>query len=157
MSDDEPAFFAGRLAIVGLGLMGGSLAMALQGKCMALLGIDPDPYTVELARQMHVVRRDRPAETVRGDERPGNARETGQPGVNALHGALLVGGHVLGDVRLQGRAGDAGEGAEEDDEVDVVLLEVLMVVELEVLVVEVEWVVVVEELVLVEEVEVVTD
>jgi prephenate dehydrogenase len=55
MSDDEPAFFAGRLAIVGLGLMGGSLAMALQGKCTAVLGIDPDPYTVELARQLHVV------------------------------------------------------------------------------------------------------
>jgi prephenate dehydrogenase len=55
MSDDEPAFFAGRLAIVGLGLMGGSLAMALQGKCTALLGIDPDPDTVELARQQHVV------------------------------------------------------------------------------------------------------
>jgi prephenate dehydrogenase len=57
MTDDEPAFFAGRLAIVGLGLMGGSLAMALQGKCAALLGIDPDPYTVELARQLHVVDR----------------------------------------------------------------------------------------------------
>ena len=55
MSDAEPAFFAGRLAIVGLGLMGGSLAMALQGKCTALLGIDPDPYTVELARQQHIV------------------------------------------------------------------------------------------------------
>jgi prephenate dehydrogenase len=55
MTDDEPAFFAGRLAIVGLGLMGGSLAMALQGKCTALLGIDPNPYTVELARQLHVV------------------------------------------------------------------------------------------------------
>jgi len=55
MTGDEPAFFAGRLAIVGLGLMGGSLAKALQGKCTALLGIDPDPYTVELARQLHVV------------------------------------------------------------------------------------------------------
>ena len=55
MADDEPAFFAGRLAIVGLGLMGGSLAMALRGKCTALLGIDPDPHTVELARQLHIV------------------------------------------------------------------------------------------------------
>ncbi len=55
MSDDEPAFFAGRVAIVGLGLMGGSLAMALQGKCTALLGIDPDRRTVELALQQHVV------------------------------------------------------------------------------------------------------
>jgi hypothetical protein len=30
MPDDDPGFFAGRLAILGLGLMGGSLAMALQ-------------------------------------------------------------------------------------------------------------------------------
>jgi prephenate dehydrogenase len=55
MSADEPAFFTGRVAIVGLGLMGGSLAMALQGKCTALLGIDLDPRTVELALQQHVV------------------------------------------------------------------------------------------------------
>jgi prephenate dehydrogenase len=55
MSDDDPGFFAGRLAILGLGLMGGSLAMALQGKCAALLGIDPDPHTVELAQQQHIV------------------------------------------------------------------------------------------------------
>jgi prephenate dehydrogenase len=55
MSDDDPAFFAGRVAIIGLGLMGGSLAMALQGKCSALLGIDPDPQVVELARQRRLV------------------------------------------------------------------------------------------------------
>ncbi len=55
MSDEDPDFFTGRLAILGLGLMGGSLAMALQGKCSALLGIDPDPHTVELARQQHIV------------------------------------------------------------------------------------------------------
>lgn len=55
MSDDDPDFFAGRLAILGLGLMGGSLALALQGKCAALLGIDPDPRTVELAQQQHIV------------------------------------------------------------------------------------------------------
>jgi prephenate dehydrogenase len=55
MTDDDPGFFTGRLAILGLGLMGGSLAMALRGKCTALLGIDPDPQTVELARQQHIV------------------------------------------------------------------------------------------------------
>jgi prephenate dehydrogenase len=38
-----------RIAIIGLGLMGGSLAMALGGKCAALYGIDSDPATLELA------------------------------------------------------------------------------------------------------------
>ncbi len=55
MNDEEPGFFKGRLAILGLGLMGGSLAMALRGKCTALLGIDPDRDTVELARRQHIV------------------------------------------------------------------------------------------------------
>jgi len=55
MTADDPGFFAGRLAILGLGLMGGSLALALQGKCATLLGIDPDPRVVELARQQRVV------------------------------------------------------------------------------------------------------
>jgi prephenate dehydrogenase len=55
MNDDDPGFFAGRLAILGLGLMGGSLALALKGKCAAVLGIDPDPQVVELARQQHIV------------------------------------------------------------------------------------------------------
>jgi prephenate dehydrogenase len=44
-----------RIAILGLGLIGGSLALALRGKCAALLGIDPDPQTLELARQRQVV------------------------------------------------------------------------------------------------------
>lgn len=53
---DDPAFLSrARLAIVGLGLMGGSLALALRGKCAALLGIDPDPETLELARRRGVV------------------------------------------------------------------------------------------------------
>jgi len=38
-----------RIVIVGLGLMGGSMALALQGRCRALYGIDADPATVELA------------------------------------------------------------------------------------------------------------
>jgi prephenate dehydrogenase len=38
-----------KLAIIGLGLMGGSLALALNGKCAALYGIDSDPATLALA------------------------------------------------------------------------------------------------------------
>lgn len=44
-----------RVAVIGLGLMGGSLAMALRGKCARLLGADPDPQTVELALHNGVV------------------------------------------------------------------------------------------------------
>lgn len=44
-----------RIAIVGLGLMGGSLALALNGKCAALYGIDSDPATLELALAKGVV------------------------------------------------------------------------------------------------------
>jgi prephenate dehydrogenase len=38
-----------RVAVVGLGLMGGSLALALRGHCAEVLGIDPDPAALELA------------------------------------------------------------------------------------------------------------
>jgi hypothetical protein len=39
MPDETPGFFtAYRVAILGLGLMGGSLAMALPGKCSILTG-----------------------------------------------------------------------------------------------------------------------
>ena len=44
-----------RIAIVGLGLMGGSLALALKGKCAALYGIDSDLATLELAREKKIV------------------------------------------------------------------------------------------------------
>lgn len=40
-----------RIAIVGLGLMGGSLALALHGRCQGLLGCDQDPSTLEYADQ----------------------------------------------------------------------------------------------------------
>jgi len=55
---EEPGFLRDcRVAIVGLGLMGGSLALALRGKCAALLGIDPDAETLALADERHVVDR----------------------------------------------------------------------------------------------------
>jgi prephenate dehydrogenase len=38
-----------RVVVAGLGLMGGSLALGLQGKCAAVLGIDEDPTVVEAA------------------------------------------------------------------------------------------------------------
>ncbi len=44
-----------RVAIVGLGLMGGSLALRLHGRCRALLAADPDKDTRQLARQLGVV------------------------------------------------------------------------------------------------------
>lgn len=46
-----------RVAIVGLGLMGGSLAMGLKGKCSRLLGSDCDPDTLSLAIKLGVVDR----------------------------------------------------------------------------------------------------
>jgi prephenate dehydrogenase len=47
--DFEPDFSKISVAIWGLGLMGGSLALALSGKCAELIGIDPDPAVVERA------------------------------------------------------------------------------------------------------------
>jgi prephenate dehydrogenase len=44
-----------KIAIVGLGLMGGSLALALKGKCAALYGIARDPATRELALRQNIV------------------------------------------------------------------------------------------------------
>ncbi len=53
---DTPGFFAtARVAIVGLGLMGGSLALALRGRCAALLGVDPDPRVTALALEQGMV------------------------------------------------------------------------------------------------------
>jgi len=40
------------VAIVGLGLMGGSLALALRGRCAGLLGVDHNPAVVEQAAGM---------------------------------------------------------------------------------------------------------
>ncbi len=46
-----------KITIVGLGLMGGSLALALRGKCAALFGIDADRATLELALERSIVDR----------------------------------------------------------------------------------------------------
>jgi prephenate dehydrogenase len=43
-----------RVAIVGLGLMGGSLARALQGKVAELIGMDWDPQVVDLAKELEI-------------------------------------------------------------------------------------------------------
>ncbi|MEJ5225707.1 MAG: prephenate dehydrogenase [Anaerolineales bacterium] len=43
------------VAIVGLGLMGGSLALALRGHCQLILGIDPNPAARDLALRQSIV------------------------------------------------------------------------------------------------------
>ena len=56
-TDDAPADFLRnlRIAIVGLGLMGGSCALALREKCAALLAVEPDENTRALALAQGVV------------------------------------------------------------------------------------------------------
>ncbi len=53
----DEADFLGRARVVvwGLGLMGGSLALALRDKCAGVIGIDPDPDVAALALKMSVV------------------------------------------------------------------------------------------------------
>lgn len=54
--DDNPDFISrARIAIVGLGLIGGSLAMALRGHCARLLGSDRDEHVLALAKEGRVV------------------------------------------------------------------------------------------------------
>lgn len=55
MSQPDFNLAESKIAIVGLGLMGGSLALGLRGKCAALYGIDPHPATLELALSQHIV------------------------------------------------------------------------------------------------------
>lgn len=54
---NEPDFnlAESKIAIIGLGLMGGSLALGLRGKCATLYGIDPHPATLKLALSQHIV------------------------------------------------------------------------------------------------------
>lgn len=54
----EPEFLSQScVAIVGLGLMGGSLAKALAGKCRDILGVDPDARAGELALREGMITR----------------------------------------------------------------------------------------------------
>ena len=46
-----------KVAIIGLGLMGGSMALALKRKCAALYGIDSDSAALELACRQDIVDR----------------------------------------------------------------------------------------------------
>ena len=51
--NEEPGFFSKtRIAILGLGLMGGSLALALRGHFEKIYGIDPDPEAIRQAKEM---------------------------------------------------------------------------------------------------------
>jgi prephenate dehydrogenase len=55
MDDDGFFLSKSKILIIGLGLMGGSLALALKGKCAAIYGIDPDSSTCELALRQNIV------------------------------------------------------------------------------------------------------
>ena len=55
MSQPDFNLAESKIAIIGLGLMGGSLALGLRGKCAALYGVDPHPATLELALSQHIV------------------------------------------------------------------------------------------------------
>jgi len=57
MNDPDGFLAARRVAILGLGLMGGSLAMALRGRVAELLAVDPDPATRALALEHQIVDR----------------------------------------------------------------------------------------------------
>src|SRR5262245_65971 len=61
------------VGIVGLGLMGGSLAMRLKGKCARLIGFDSDPATLELALSKKIVDR---AESLLPHPRSPSSRST---------------------------------------------------------------------------------
>ena len=55
MDTEEIRFQDLNIAIIGLGLMGGSLALALHGKCNRVVGIDPDRDTVSYALDREIV------------------------------------------------------------------------------------------------------
>ncbi len=54
--DEEPAFLENAtVMIVGMGLMGGSLAMALNGKCASIIGVDHDEHILRKALDERVI------------------------------------------------------------------------------------------------------
>ena len=53
---DNPAQLSeARVAILGMGLMGGSLALALRGRCKRLAGCDPDLSAIKLSLEMQAL------------------------------------------------------------------------------------------------------
>ncbi len=50
-TDEIVSLSQSRIAIMGLGLMGGSLAMALHGKVREIIGIDPRPTRIANGRR----------------------------------------------------------------------------------------------------------
>jgi prephenate dehydrogenase len=53
---DDPDFFANTsIAIVGLGMMGGSLALGMKGRCKSILAVDPDHETIAYALEHKIV------------------------------------------------------------------------------------------------------
>ena len=52
---DDGFFIEQSIGIVGLGLMGGSLALALRGYCTRIIGVDSNSETLALARERKVV------------------------------------------------------------------------------------------------------
>ncbi len=55
MSQPDFNLIESKIAIIGLGLMGGSLALSLRGKCAAIYGIDADSATLKLALSQQIV------------------------------------------------------------------------------------------------------
>ncbi len=58
MSDEDGFFLQNaKIAIVGLGLMGGSLALDLRGHCAEIIGVSRSPGTLNYAIEHHIVDR----------------------------------------------------------------------------------------------------
>ena len=57
MADGDDLLADFKVAIVGLGVMGGSLALALDGSCKALYGVDSDQKTLALASELGILGR----------------------------------------------------------------------------------------------------
>ena len=51
MMDEDGFFIEQSICIIGLGLMGGSLALALRGYCTQIIGVDSDQETLAKARK----------------------------------------------------------------------------------------------------------
>ena len=57
-NSDPPGFLAAStVAVIGLGLMGSSLALALQGQCKAVLGVDSSTEVIDQALERQIVER----------------------------------------------------------------------------------------------------